>query len=271
MTNLCRSHIGLPTGPITYYKTAQISPNGSPASTGCFALLSTESTWSTTFPPCLKIALRKKTEQSLTSSTRLSHLTFPCALVSCRLARRQKSSLMPLKRGAAQEVVSRSCKCTVILSLRKSFAIFKKLGVDGDELEGLLAQAACHPLASLDRVSFNQLVTSAILAKGDEKPSSTFVGQVILNASRRDDKHPQHTLPFVYRVSDPQERQAPPPHPHSPYLAKPFELTSDVCRPPEHLVDCFGGALVTGEPTVLTPRVLPTRIRVRPHPATPDH
>ncbi|MBW0485954.1 hypothetical protein O181_025669 [Austropuccinia psidii MF-1] len=73
--------------------------------------------------------------------------------------------------------------CTVILSLRKTFAIFKKLGVDGHELKGLLAQAACHPPASLDWVAFDQLVTSAILAKGDEKPSSMFVGQVILNAS----------------------------------------------------------------------------------------
>ncbi|MBW0498255.1 hypothetical protein O181_037970 [Austropuccinia psidii MF-1] len=131
---------------------------------------------------------------------------------------------------------------TVILSLHKTFAIFKKLGIDGDELEGLLAQAACHPLASLDRVAFDQLVTSAILAKGDKKPSSTFVGQVILNASRRDDKPPQHTSPFVYRVSDPQERQDLPPCPGLPYVAKPFESTSNVHHPPEHLVDCFGGS-----------------------------
>ncbi|MBW0482987.1 hypothetical protein O181_022702 [Austropuccinia psidii MF-1] len=59
---------------------------------------------------------------------------------------------------------------TVILSLHKTFAIFKKLGVDGDELEGLLAQATCHPPASLDWVASDQLVTSAILARGDEKP-----------------------------------------------------------------------------------------------------
>ncbi|MBW0467129.1 hypothetical protein O181_006844 [Austropuccinia psidii MF-1] len=65
----------------------------------------------------------------------------------------------------------------IILSLCKSFVIFKKLGIDADELEGFLAQAACHTLPSLDRVAFDQLVTSAILAKGDENPSSTFVGQ----------------------------------------------------------------------------------------------
>ncbi|MBW0486830.1 hypothetical protein O181_026545 [Austropuccinia psidii MF-1] len=129
---------------------------------------------------------------------------------------------------------------TIILSLRKTFAIFKKLGVDGDELEGLLAQAACHPPASLDRVAFDQLVTSSILAKGDEKPSSTFVGQVILNASQRDDK--QHTSPFVYRVADPPERQTLSPRPCSPYVAKPFGSTSEVRRPPDHLVDRFGGS-----------------------------
>ncbi|MBW0520872.1 hypothetical protein O181_060587 [Austropuccinia psidii MF-1] len=72
---------------------------------------------------------------------------------------------------------------TVILSLRKTFVIFKKLGINGDKLEGLLAQAACHPPASLDWVAFDQLVTSAKLAKGDKKPWSMFIGQVILNAS----------------------------------------------------------------------------------------
>ncbi|MBW0485953.1 hypothetical protein O181_025668 [Austropuccinia psidii MF-1] len=62
----------------------------------------------------------------------------------------------------------------------------------------------------------------------------------------------------------------PSPCPCSPYVAKPFESTSDIRRPPEHLVDHFGGALDTGEPTVLTPRVLPTQIHVCPHPVTPD-
>ncbi|MBW0502834.1 hypothetical protein O181_042549 [Austropuccinia psidii MF-1] len=96
----------------------------------------------------------------------------------------------------------------IILSLRKSFAIFKKLGIDANELEGRLAQTACHAPPSLDRVAFNQLVTSAILAKGDENPSSTFVGQVILNTLRRDDD--QTSSPFIYRVSDSQDH--PPPH-----------------------------------------------------------
>ncbi|MBW0464943.1 hypothetical protein O181_004658 [Austropuccinia psidii MF-1] len=128
---------------------------------------------------------------------------------------------------------------TVILSLCKTFAIFKKLGVDGDELEGLLAQATCQPPASLDRVALDQLVTSTILAKGDKKPLSTFVGQVILNTLRRDDKHPQKTLPFVYCVSDLQECLTPLSRPRSPYCAKPSKSMSKVHFPPEHLVDWF--------------------------------
>ncbi|MBW0527975.1 hypothetical protein O181_067690 [Austropuccinia psidii MF-1] len=83
---------------------------------------------------------------------------------------------------------------------------------------------------------------SAILAKGDKKPSSTFMGQVILNTLRRDNKHPQHTLPFAYRISEPQELLAPSPCPHSPYVAKPIALVRDVRRPPEHMVDKFGGS-----------------------------
>ncbi|MBW0474680.1 hypothetical protein O181_014395, partial [Austropuccinia psidii MF-1] len=74
----------------------------------------------------------------------------------------------------------------------------------------------------------------------DEKPSSTFVGQVILNALQRDDK--QHTSPFVYRVADPPEQQTLSPRPRSPYVAKPFGSTSELRRPPDHLVDRFGGS-----------------------------
>ncbi|MBW0527840.1 hypothetical protein O181_067555 [Austropuccinia psidii MF-1] len=131
---------------------------------------------------------------------------------------------------------------TIILSLHKTFAIFKKLGIDADKLEGLLAQAACHTPASLDQVAFDQLVMSTILAKGDKKPSSTFVGQVILNTSQRDNKHPQHASPFIYCISEPQERPAPSPCPCSPYFAKPIALVSKVHCPPEHLVDKFGGS-----------------------------
>ncbi|MBW0495860.1 hypothetical protein O181_035575 [Austropuccinia psidii MF-1] len=130
---------------------------------------------------------------------------------------------------------------TIILSLHKSFVIFKKLGIDTDELEGLLAQAAYHAPASLDQVAFDQLVMSAILAKGDEKPLSTFVGQVILNTSRRDSKHSQSLLPFIYHMSGSQDHPLLHSRPCSPYFAKPVASTSNVRRPPEHLVDKFGG------------------------------
>ncbi|MBW0534103.1 hypothetical protein O181_073818 [Austropuccinia psidii MF-1] len=67
---------------------------------------------------------------------------------------------------------------SIILSLRRIFAMFKKLGIEANKLKGLLAQATCWEPPTL-----NQLITAAILSKGDEKPSSTFVGQ----------KHPQTT------------------------------------------------------------------------------
>ncbi|MBW0517255.1 hypothetical protein O181_056970 [Austropuccinia psidii MF-1] len=63
--------------------------------------------------------------------------------------------------------------------------MFKKLGIKDNELEGLLAQAACHAPTALNQMAFDQLVTAAILAKGEEKLNSTFVGQVILNASTK--------------------------------------------------------------------------------------
>ncbi|MBW0519509.1 hypothetical protein O181_059224 [Austropuccinia psidii MF-1] len=99
-----------------------------------------------------------------------------------------------IENGAGQP----QSKTTIILTLRRDFAMFKKLGVKTNELEGLLAQAACHAPPNVGQVAFDQLVTAAILAKGNEKPSLTFVGQVIMNADSG-----QRPLPFVYRISDP--------------------------------------------------------------------
>ncbi|MBW0514301.1 hypothetical protein O181_054016 [Austropuccinia psidii MF-1] len=168
MTDLCRSHIGLQTGPIICNKMAQILPNGSQASTECFASLSTQRTWSMTSPPYLTIALRKKTEQYPIRSTRRFPLTLPCASALYQPKLQVVRDLLDLL--VENRTGQHKPNSTIILSLRKTFGIFKKLGVDGDELEGLLAQAACHPPASLDWVAFNQLVTCAILAKGDKKP-----------------------------------------------------------------------------------------------------
>ncbi|MBW0462496.1 hypothetical protein O181_002211 [Austropuccinia psidii MF-1] len=90
----------------------------------------------------------------------------------------------------------------LVLSLCRTFAIFKKLGIKADELEGLLAQAACHTPTTLNQTAFDQLVTTAILAKGEEKPNSTFVGQVILNASTKANKNTRQLSPFVYHMVD---------------------------------------------------------------------
>ncbi|MBW0461664.1 hypothetical protein O181_001379 [Austropuccinia psidii MF-1] len=55
---------------------------------------------------------------------------------------------------------------TIVLTLQRSFALFKKLGIEAEELEGLLAQAACHMPPTLNQAAFDQLVTKAILSKG---------------------------------------------------------------------------------------------------------
>ncbi|MBW0546734.1 hypothetical protein O181_086449 [Austropuccinia psidii MF-1] len=87
---------------------------------------------------------------------------------------------------------------TIVLTLRHSFSLFKKLGIKAKEHEGLLAQAACHTPPTLDQAAFDQLITAAILSKGKEKPSSNFMGQVILNASQTRPEAVRLTSPFVY-------------------------------------------------------------------------
>ncbi|MBW0526010.1 hypothetical protein O181_065725 [Austropuccinia psidii MF-1] len=85
----------------------------------------------------------------------------------------------------------------IILTLCRTFAILKKLGVEANELEGLLAQAACHTPPTLDQVAFDQLLMAAIQAKGKEKPLSTFMGQVILNMSQKNRESTHHSLPLL--------------------------------------------------------------------------
>ncbi|MBW0557114.1 hypothetical protein O181_096829, partial [Austropuccinia psidii MF-1] len=131
---------------------------------------------------------------------------------------------------------------TLILTLCRTFAMFKKLGVDTNELEGLLAQAVCHAPPDLGQVVFNQLVTAAILAKGNKKPFSTFIGQVIMNALQKNTDSNQRSSPFIYCVSEPLTPTIHLPRPHSPFLSRSFMQAEDVHRPPEHLVDRFGGS-----------------------------
>ncbi|MBW0582746.1 hypothetical protein O181_122461 [Austropuccinia psidii MF-1] len=94
---------------------------------------------------------------------------------------------------------------TLILTLFRTFAIFQKLGVEADKLEGLLAQAVCHAPPNLGQVAFNQLQTAAILARGNEKPLLTFVGQVIINTSQKNRESTRRSSPFIYHVSEPLE------------------------------------------------------------------
>ncbi|MBW0465818.1 hypothetical protein O181_005533 [Austropuccinia psidii MF-1] len=130
----------------------------------------------------------------------------------------------------------------LVLSLRRTFAMFKKLGVKADELDGLLAQAACHAPETLDQTAFDQLVTAAILSKGNEKPNSTFVRQVILNASVKANDHTRQLSPFVYRMADPPTTPTHTRRPPSPGPPLPWRQASDVRRPPDHLIGKFGAA-----------------------------
>ncbi|MBW0522009.1 hypothetical protein O181_061724 [Austropuccinia psidii MF-1] len=126
----------------------------------------------------------------------------------------------------------------LVLSLCRTFAILKKLGVEADELKGLLAQAACHTPATLNQVAFGQLVMAAILEKGDNKLTFTFVGQVIINASTKCDDGIQQGSPFVYCVTDLPLFNCP----ESPNQKVPWRQAADIRRPPEHLVNKFGAA-----------------------------
>ncbi|MBW0535400.1 hypothetical protein O181_075115 [Austropuccinia psidii MF-1] len=88
-------------------------------------------------------------------------------------------------------------KTQLILLLSRTFVLFKQLKVGADELKGLIAQATCHAPPTL-----YQLVTAAILAKNEDKPSSTFVGQVILNRSSKAEYFARSLSSFVYRMAD---------------------------------------------------------------------
>ncbi|MBW0537101.1 hypothetical protein O181_076816 [Austropuccinia psidii MF-1] len=130
----------------------------------------------------------------------------------------------------------------IILLLCHTFVLLKKLGIKADELEGLLAQAACHTPATLNQTAFDQLVTTAILAKGEEKPNLTFVGQTILNASTKDNKDNCQLSPFVYRGEDPPATPTYPQRLRSPGPTQPWRQAAEVRRPPDHLVDRFSAA-----------------------------
>ncbi|MBW0549177.1 hypothetical protein O181_088892 [Austropuccinia psidii MF-1] len=91
---------------------------------------------------------------------------------------------------------------SIVLSLQCTFAMFKKLNIEANKLQGLLAQVSCHAPQTLTQEAFDQLITAAMLWKGDKNPFLTFVGQVIINASQRQDDQAQMPSTFVYQVSE---------------------------------------------------------------------
>ncbi|MBW0497799.1 hypothetical protein O181_037514 [Austropuccinia psidii MF-1] len=151
MNDLCRNHTERPTNPVIFRAMDQTLLNGFQASTECFALPSTPNYWSKIAPLCWKIDLLKRTGQSCTSAMPQSCPITPSALESSQNVQQLRSSFMLSRRGAAL-----------------------KLGVEADELEGLLAQSGCHAPPNLGQVAFDQLVTAEILARGNKKPFSAF-------------------------------------------------------------------------------------------------
>ncbi|MBW0537809.1 hypothetical protein O181_077524 [Austropuccinia psidii MF-1] len=104
-----------------------------------------------------------------------------------------------------------------MLTLCRTFAIFQKLIVKADELEGLLVQDSCHALPTLD-----QLVTATILVNGKEKPLLTFMSQVILNAFQKKSDSTQCPSTLIYHVSNLLETAPPFTFPCSPHPTQPM-------------------------------------------------
>ncbi|MBW0584054.1 hypothetical protein O181_123769 [Austropuccinia psidii MF-1] len=112
----------------------------------------------------------------------------------------------------------------------------------GYELEGLLAQVAFHSWTTLNQEASDQLITTSILAKGEENPMSTFLGKVILNMSTKSNTATQQLSPFVYRVVDPPISSSPHHHCQSPHPTQSWFQVADVRRPPDYLVNKFWAA-----------------------------
>ncbi|MBW0518647.1 hypothetical protein O181_058362 [Austropuccinia psidii MF-1] len=110
----------------------------------------------------------------------------------------------------------------IILFLTRTFVLLKKLGIKADELE----------------------VTTAILAKGDEKPTLTFVVQIILNASTKANKENHQLSPFLYRVAERPATPTYPQRPRSPGPTQPWCQASTLS--PRQQIRCHLLSLWTG-------------------------
>ncbi|MBW0483192.1 hypothetical protein O181_022907 [Austropuccinia psidii MF-1] len=123
--------------------------------------------------------------------------------------------------------------------------MFKKLGIKANELEGLLAQAACQAPMTLNQTAFDQLIMTAILARGEEKPTLPFAGQVLLNASTKIDKNNCPLSPFVYLMADPPATPDHPNWPQSLSPSHPWRQMADFRQPLITLLANFGPPVFT--------------------------
>ncbi|MBW0467608.1 hypothetical protein O181_007323 [Austropuccinia psidii MF-1] len=85
-------------------------------------------------------------------------------------------------------------------------------------------------------MAFDQLITTALLERREEKPTLRFVGQVTLNSAT------QHSSPFVYQVANTPVLQVFPDFSPSTLSNCPWHQATDVRRPPDHIVNKFGTA-----------------------------
>ncbi|MBW0486949.1 hypothetical protein O181_026664 [Austropuccinia psidii MF-1] len=121
-----------------------------------------------------------------------------------------------------------------ITSWCKIFSLKKRLNIQDDQLEGLFLQLTCSPPDSLNAASFDQLVSSTIIASSDPAPSAAFVAQVIINSAVKIERGGWYTSPIINRFSEVQ--QTPP----ATSLSSSSFPVSETCRPPENLLDKFG-------------------------------
>ncbi|MBW0550649.1 hypothetical protein O181_090364 [Austropuccinia psidii MF-1] len=142
--------------------------------------------------------------------------------------------IIPLRTTAKQFCEAIKTRLSPGNQFQKLKGIRDMLKVEVDEFKSLIAQVECHTLPTLNQVAFDQLVTVAILAKNEDKPSLAFVGQVILNGSSKVEDFTRNSPSFVYRMADSAQISS------SPTTTAPS--SSMVRRLPNHLVDKFGAA-----------------------------
>ncbi|MBW0552322.1 hypothetical protein O181_092037 [Austropuccinia psidii MF-1] len=121
-----------------------------------------------------------------------------------------------------------------ITSWRKNFSLKKRINIQDDKLEGLFLQLMCSPPDSLNAASFDQLVSSTIIASSDPAPLAVFVAQVITNSAVKMERSGCYTSPIINCFSEIQHTPSATSLPSSS-----FPVSEPRC-PPENLLDKFG-------------------------------